>query len=186
MKRVPWLTLAAGGAATASRLFPAGADKLVYDRAAVLTGEGWRLATAPLVHFSAEHLMWNFAVLGTAGWIAEGGARWRYAAVFALSSFLPCLYYLLLFPECARCGGLSGVATGVLVWFALEEVRRGGSSRLPGIVLVLLVTGKIATETMLNRPLFAELESVVPAIDAHWIGAAAGAVVSASSGRRSL
>lgn len=181
MKRVPWLTLAAGGAATASFLFPAGADKLIYDRAAVLSGEGWRLATAPLVHFSADHLIWNLAVLATAGWMAEGGARWRYAAVLALSSFLPCLYYLLLAPECARFGGLSGVATAVLVWFALEEVRRGDSRRLFGSVLLLLVGGKIATETVATRPLFATFGSVIPAVSAHWIGTAVGAVVSAAS-----
>lgn len=177
---VPWLTLTV--VATAAAVFCAGglSDLLVYDRQLVISGEWWRPATAFLVHFSADHLQWNLAVLAAAGMLAERRGRRRFALVLALSAVLPGFYYLTFDPACGRFGGLSGIVTGIVVWLGMTEVRGGKPGQsLAGLALLVVVVGKIVLEGRLAHPLFAELDSaVVVATPAHWIGLVAGATLS--------
>src|SRR4030042_2875384 len=93
-------------------IFPRLSSLLVYNRQAILSGELWRLLTAPLVHFSASHIFWDILVFGIAGF-AINASRFRYFwLVCSFAAFIPSIIFLLAFPNLEYFGGLSGLATG--------------------------------------------------------------------------
>ncbi len=142
----PWASLAGLALAALTALWPAAAGALIYDRAAILGGEVWRVATGHFVHFGASHLAWDVLVTLLAGaWVeslAPRRARWYWAtAPLAIGAVL-----LVGDPELARFGGLSGVATGLVVLLATELGRRPGRDRAFASLFSLLVFAKLATE----------------------------------------
>ena len=152
-------------------------DALALDRAATRHGEWWRLWTGHWVHFSASHLCWNLLVVAAAGsWLESlrPGRPWRFAVVAAplISGAL-----LALEPAMQIYGGLSGLATGLVVLLALEQLSRddAGTSWWRG--LLLLVAGKIAFEAGHDTALFSRFadHALRPSAWAHAVGAATGA-----------
>ncbi|RMD80979.1 MAG: rhomboid family intramembrane serine protease, partial [Candidatus Dadabacteria bacterium] len=53
---------------------------LVFERAAVIGGQWWRLLTAHLVHADFAHLGWDVAALAVAGAMVERCSRTQLAA----------------------------------------------------------------------------------------------------------
>lgn len=148
---------------------------LVYDRAAVLRGETWRLFTAPLVHFSFSHLFWDLLVFAAAGGVIERAAYRGFRRVCALAALLPGPLLLLSFPELARYGGLSGLATAAVVFLCLGKIREGRGGSGIWATLLLLVGLKIAVEFVTAVPVFASaaIPGFIPLPSVHLIGAAA-------------
>jgi rhomboid family GlyGly-CTERM serine protease len=159
----PWATALITAAAVAMYLWPAGLGLLVFERDEVLRGEAWRLMTCHLVHFSPSHLMWNLAVLGPVGFWCErlrpAQTRWFYGAAAVMIA----LTLLTLQHGLERYGGLSGIATGLVVLLALIH---GAASRAPSNradradrwiwrLLLAAVAVKIGIEASQPSPLFA-------------------------------
>ena len=82
--------------------FPRFSDLLVYDRQAILSGELWRLLTAPLVHFSASHLFWDVVVFSLAGFAINAANFRSLWLVCCIASVLPGILFLLTLPELGR------------------------------------------------------------------------------------
>ena len=59
----------------------------VYNRQAVLTGEIWRLITAPFVHFSHSHIVWDVLIFVIAGRRYTGGRLDRFEISVAKFDF---------------------------------------------------------------------------------------------------
>ncbi len=174
-RRLPWVTAALGLASAAVFLLPGAGDVFVFDRAAILEGQVWRLWTGHAVHFTAAHLLWNLVVVLAAGsWLerlAPRPARWFYA-------FAPPLIAgaLLAFDSAlARYGGLSGVGAGLLVLLALTQMSSAGERRALWIAVLVLTALKIALETWTATPLLAAGVRSVPL--AHVAGAVGGVAV---------
>src|SRR6185503_7072600 len=103
------------------------AQVLRYERAAVLSGEAWRLLTGHLVHADLSHLLWN--VLGLvlvfvlfAGEYSPG----EWIAVMLASTAAIDLGFLAFEPQIEWYVGLSGVlhgfmTAGLVAWL---RVRR--------------------------------------------------------------
>ncbi len=109
MKSVRPVLLLAVVPAILLQLAPATHSALLYDRAAILRGEWWRLWTGHWVHFTASHLIWNLLVLAGAGWWLERvrpGSLLRYLAVAAPVLGLS---FLAGAPDMSTYGGLSGL-----------------------------------------------------------------------------
>jgi rhomboid family GlyGly-CTERM serine protease len=147
-----------------------------YDRTDIGGGEFWRLWTGHVTHFGWSHLAWNLAVFVPAGiWLERKrpiAARWFLAiAPVAISGAL-----WMTDAALERYAGLSGVATGLLVFLALlERGEPKGGARFWNLALIL-VAAKIALELATQNSLFVhfghpEIRSV-PA--AHVAGAAIG------------
>lgn len=175
---LPVVTMILAAGSVALFLAPAAADLLVYERERVLAGEGWRLVTGPFVHFSTTHLAYNVAVLIVAGAWLECRCRAAYLGLIALTTLAGSLYALLLMPDMARFGGLSGVVSALVVALALHGIRdRVG--RPAWIALLLLFTAKVAYEFVSGETAFATADaglfSVVPEV--HLLGAASALVV---------
>jgi rhomboid family GlyGly-CTERM serine protease len=138
--------------------------------------EPWRAFTAAFVHWSDRHLLANLfaaAVVGAYGWAAQlprcQATAWFIA--WPLSHFM-----LLVRPELAHYGGLSGMLHGgvaiTCLWLLL---RAHGGRRVVGGLVTLGLVIKLASETpwgpALQHP---EEWDIAVAPLAHTTGALAG------------
>lgn len=178
LMRAPLLTALTIGAALAVYRMPWLSGLLVYDRQAVLQGQWWRLATAPLVHFSASHLFWDALVFGVAGALAEVMEGRRFRLLCGIAAIAPGLLFLPAAPELVRYGGLSGLATAAAVYLCLCRTRDAAQGRLLWLLLLAIMAVKIIWEARLGAPLFAAAGDtpfrVLPAVHVlGYLGAAA-------------
>lgn len=141
--------------ALAVHFLPAWRDDVFYLRDAIFAGDVWRLWSGHLVHFSTSHLIWNLAILVPAGaWLERIDPK-AARVFYLLSPPLIGLLMLMFDPSLLRYGGLSGLATGVLVLLAvLQLVRR--DPREPvwfWLGVLALVAGKLILEQVSGAPL---------------------------------
>jgi len=186
-KRVPRLTFVLSALAVMATVWPTLGELLVYDRGAVVGGDVWRLATAPLVHFSLSHLFWDLVVFGAMGWCIEGSGERRFGVLCIVTSLLTGLYVLSSVPELERYGGLSGPATAAVVYFGVRGLRSASGARWPWVGLVGMIAAKSVAESI-SGPLFVTLPSgsFTVLAEAHLIGAGCGMILAfCGSGRTS-
>jgi rhomboid protease GluP len=104
-------TLRGADTGTRSSLLRLGA----IDSARVSDGEYWRLLSAIFLHFDADHLLSNLAVLAIVGPpLAHQIGAWRFLLVFLVSGVGGNVASQLIMPMVALKGGASGAITGVL------------------------------------------------------------------------
>lgn len=148
--RVPLLVFALPAVLVA---FAHGAhDSLVLGRDALLHGEIWRLWTGHWVHFSASHLGWNLLVLLAAGtWLEylRPGLLLRHALA---APPLIGLAVLSCEPALGSYGGLSGLATGVVVLLALHQWHSPGAERWVWMSVLILVAIKCVADLLQLSP----------------------------------
>jgi rhomboid family GlyGly-CTERM serine protease len=175
-----WATLAIVIAAGVAFFWPRLADLLLYTRADIFAGQVWRMWTGHLVHFNANHLLWDLAVFLPAGvWLERTTpslARWFYAlAPLAISALL-----LTLEPTLSYYAGLSGLATGVLVLLALVQLRRDTAGpRWSWAGVLLLVAAKVVVELRAHAPLVVRFDPGVRTVPLAHIGGIACALIAA-------
>lgn len=155
----------------------------VYDRAAILRGEAWRIVTGHWVHFSAPHAAWNLLVLLVAGTWLE---RVRPGALLRCTLFAaPVIGFGLLgcAPTMAFFGGLSGLAVGVVVLLALTQLSEAPAARVAWIAALALVAAKILWESTGGAALFSDFgaAAIRPSGAAHAWGAATAVACSVAS-----
>jgi rhomboid family GlyGly-CTERM serine protease len=106
------------------QLFPDWRDTLLYDRAAISSGDWWRVWTGHLVHFGWPHLVVDTGLLLIVGWIAEKDhPRFMRIALLLMPAFISGSMFWLE-PGMARYGGLSAFNLGVLLYLAAQGWRR--------------------------------------------------------------
>lgn len=151
--RRAWLALAASLALLAllGRLAPAA----VIDWQPGLAGrEPWRAWSSAGLHYSRLHLLANLAgLLGVALLGSAARLPLRSALAWGLAWPLASIG-LLLRPDLAHAGGLSGVLhAGVAVAAVHLALARGGAERLIGIALAIGLAVKVLAETPWGPPL---------------------------------
>jgi rhomboid family GlyGly-CTERM serine protease len=173
-----WLTVATAGLAGALLAWWLPAVTLDWQPALART-EPWRALTAAWVHWSPQHLAANAAgaaVVAALGWVARLPAR---AALAWLLAWPLTQIGLLLQPELAHYGGLSGVLHAGVAVAAVFLLRSGGSrrQRWVGAGLALGLLTKLLLEAPWGPALrpSAEMNMAVAPL-AHASGALAGAV----------
>ncbi len=143
---------------------------------ALAATEPWRWWTAAFVHWSAEHLAANLAALAL---VAILGAVSTVPLVisFAWLGSWPLLHLgLLVQPELAHYGGLSGlVHSGVAVVAVFVAVTEGGARRAIGLAMLVGLATKITLEAPWAATLPFNVSADVPVAPmAHLSGAVAG------------
>ena len=178
--RLAWcavaLLLAAG--ALAGRAVP---REWIDWQPALAFAEPWRAFSAVGVHYSAQHLAANLAgtaLAGLFGVVARMPPRlaWAWLAAWPLTQF-----GLLLRPELAHYGGLSGVLhAGVAVVVVFLLVAGTRAQRAVGAVVLIGLVAKLLSEApwgeALRHPAGWDI-AIAPL--AHTTGAIAGAVCGA-------
>ena len=177
--RCPSITLSIVSFTLIVFLWPQLSDALVYDRQAILKGEIWRLVTAPFVHFSWPHLFWNLLVLAAAGWKIEDEGFRRYGVVCCFAAAIPGFIFLFTSPEIYRYGGLSGLATGAVVYLCLHAKKEMDGNRTIWLAILVFVGLKIVFEAITGNTVFVASTGtgfrVLPAV--HLMGYAAALAV---------
>jgi rhomboid family GlyGly-CTERM serine protease len=188
-RRVPVMTLIVVGAALAIFIFPGIDSWLVYDRSAILKGQLWRLITGQWVHFSTSHLVYDTLAFGIAGWMIESSDCSHFGWLCGISPVAIGIGLLAFEPQLVICSGLSGMATGAVVFLALWGLGERGIWRWVCLLVLTAIIGKIAIETLTGHFIFLKLEdpsiALVPA--SHIIGGLTALVVYAwSKAQKSL
>ena len=137
MRRVP-VTLTIGALALFAAAAPSAAEILQYDRARILSGELWRLATCHVTHWSAEHLQWDLLMFVVLGVICELRNSKRMRLCVAVGAAAVSATVLVFFPAVEQYRGLSGVDTAL---FTLLAIRLIADARRDGNHLQLAATG---------------------------------------------
>jgi rhomboid family GlyGly-CTERM serine protease len=154
------LTLSIAGLALIAYNVPQFSELLLYNRKSIVSGELWRLLTAPLVHFSADHLFWNMVIFGAAG-LAIAAAGFRcFWLVCSIATLVPGLLFLIAFPELERYGGLSGLATGAAAYFCLCRAGKSKKDRMIWVAILIIMGAKILVEAIMDAPLFAHADKI--------------------------
>ena len=140
--------------------FPGLSGLFIYDRQAILSGELWRLFTAPFVHFSGSHIFWNVLVFSVAGFAVSAAKFPCFWIVCGLSISLPGHVFLLTMPDMACYGGFSGPATGAAAYFCLCSLFRTGREKGIWALILFIMIIKIFIESALGESIFAQAEEV--------------------------
>ena len=173
--RLPLATLALAAITIAVALVPALQHVLVLDRDAVAAGELWRIATGSLVHFSTSHLLFDLAVVIVAGALLERRG-WPLAPIVVASAMAIGAAVMLLAPELARYGGLSGIACTLAALQALDCLTLRGTPRIAGGAVLVFTAFKLGWELWSGSFVFVGDAGIAfrPVPLAHVVGAAAG------------
>ncbi|SDD24342.1 rhomboid family GlyGly-CTERM serine protease [Cupriavidus sp. YR651] len=119
----------------------------LYLRDAVYVDhQWWRVVTAMWVHLDWRH--WLADVAAAAGLLLLAGRATRVREMLAvlLVSGLAVQIALLRIPSIGWYGGLSGALHGLALWAGLRLLQAPGWSRGIGVVMCLVVLGKIWIE----------------------------------------
>jgi len=149
------MTLAMTLISAAALLFDAVSSWLIYDRGLIFNGQLWRLWSGHVVHFGLSHFTWNLAVFLPSGIWLERLWPALTRCFYALSPLIISAALLLLDPTLTRYAGLSGIATGMLVFLAcLQLGRRKEEPAWFWISVLALVGIKIGVELFTGAPVF--------------------------------
>ncbi len=144
-RRVPWMFLAAAGAALVIQLNPAWRAILRYDRTALAGGEIWRGWTGHIVHFGWPHFLADTGLWLILGWLLEARHPvFSRVALVGLPAFVSAVLYWFD-PGMQRYGGLSAVNLGLLLFLALQGWQRNWADWFWPAVLLIYV-GEVVFE----------------------------------------
>lgn len=175
-RQAPVATIGLALAAIVVALVPTLQRWLVLDRAAVGTGQLWRVATGSLVHFSASHLVLDLLAVGIPGAMLESRGR-HIGGAIVLASVAVGVAVLALDPALALYGGLSGVAYALVVLAALDGATSKGIERAAALAVLALTVAKLWWEMRSGSFLLVHgaAGSFVPVPVSHLAGSVAGA-----------
>lgn len=171
-ERLPWLTvLAVMMTAGLWLLFGPAPPDLVFDRAAIARGEGWRWFTGHLVHSDAGHALWDIAALAVIGLVLEPQGRLRMIMAVLTGMLAVDLGLVWLLPGLDRYCGLSGMLN-TLFLVALAGLWQ--QRRHPLIPLVALgLAAKLGMENLAGQSLL--VHTLWPSVPlAHLAGVLGG------------
>ena len=123
--------------------------QLLYDRAALIHHELWRLLTCHWVHLSWDHLLWSAMTFLGLGSLCELMDKKTYYATVALSALLIPAGIWWGMPDLMVYGGLSGLYCAVYALLMVSLINREIRSlgRLWVACFSLLMVGLLAKIT---------------------------------------
>ena len=180
-KRLGGASLILAVAAGVVFVIPGAAEWLEYDRAALASGQMWRLVTCHWTHWSLDHLLWDVVAFVVLGVLCERSspAAWLRCLMLAVVA-IPAAVWLML-PQIEHYRGLSGVDSAFFLLLAAGMMSRQAAERrwIPLVAIVVLSAGfiaKIAYEALTGNAVFSDnLAAGFVAVPlAHLAGASAG------------
>ena len=164
--------------------------QLLYDRAALIHHELWRLLTCHWVHLSWDHLLWSAMTFLGLGSLCELMDKKTYYATVALSALLIPAGIWWGMPDLMVYGGLSGLDCAVYALLMVSLIKREIRSRgrLWVACFSLLMVGllaKITYETFTGLTIFVgnNHSGMVPVPLAHLIGGVVGTGIGLVKGK---
>jgi rhomboid family GlyGly-CTERM serine protease len=119
---------------------------LIFDRAALIQGEIWRLLSSHFVHFTPVQLAYNLLVFGIAGSIVERKSRLDFGILCIAMALVISTTLFILRPAMIYYGGLSGLACGFIFYCALLGFTESGPWKVISKLIIILLPIKIFFE----------------------------------------
>jgi rhomboid family GlyGly-CTERM serine protease len=121
---LPWRTLFLGaGAIAAYLILGAAPEAWVFDRAAIVQGEWWRLITGHWVHSDLVHASWDIAALLLLGTLFEARLQWRLPLALLVATVGVDAWLWWGDPALQYYCGLSGILNSLLIVGLLQLWR---------------------------------------------------------------
>jgi rhomboid family GlyGly-CTERM serine protease len=187
LNRSLWWVAVAALLALPALVTGVGASRAIDWQPSLATSEAWRWWSAAWVHYSRMHLVLNLAgavLVAVLGIAAPVGRR---AALAWLLAWPLTHLGLLLKPELAHYGGLSGVLHAGVAVIAVELLCTGqpGRARWMGLVIAAALIAKVLSESPWGPPLRHPPQwDIAVAPLAHATGLVAGALCALIMQRR--
>ncbi|MDA1166107.1 MAG: rhombosortase [Planctomycetota bacterium] len=159
---------------------------LTIDFRSITPSDLHRVFTCHLLHWSANHLLWDLGMFTTLGAIAEVNMPRRYRLTLLVSALLIPIGVIQHHPELQTYRGLSGIDTALFGLIVVDLLGRRLVERAwkAASWLSLLLIGlfaKMLTETHAGTNIFVSDLSFVPVPIAHLIGAVIGLIIGSAS-----
>jgi len=190
-ENLPGVSLALAAVACFLMAFPALADWLQYDRAAVAAGQLWRIVTCHLTHWSPDHLFWDVVALLLLGCVVERDGYRRLLTCIGLSALSIPLAVHIGMPELSTYRGLSGIDSAVFMLLAVTLIvdawRQGDRGwTLLCTALIVGFVAKTGFEFLTGTTLFVDAAAadMQPVPLAHVVGAGIGTLCAVPWKRR--
>ncbi|TWT95691.1 rhombosortase [Neorhodopirellula pilleata] len=178
LHRVP-LTLFLSMIALAAFISPSLTSTLQLDFASVASGQWWRLITGHLTHYGGDHLFWDLLMFAVLGAVCEH----QHPRLFGVSVIVMSLgISATVLATCSHVSayrGLSGIDTGLCVWFIVDQIRQSRASRdrlfaILWIAAGTILIGKLVFECATGEILFVDANGFQPLVQSHLAGATFG------------
>jgi rhomboid family GlyGly-CTERM serine protease len=145
--RLPWTFLIVAVVALLLQLMPGVREIFVYDRAALSSGDWWRIWTGHLIHFGWPHWIADVGLWLILGFVLAGRHLvFSHLAVALMPAFISAVIFCAE-PDMLRYGGLSAINLGLLLYLALQGWRRQWTDWFWPAVLLIYV-GEIIFELL--------------------------------------
>lgn len=150
--------------------------ELRYDKAAVTSGQYWRLISGHFVHLGWQHMLLNLAGLSLVILLFSREYRaGQWLILIAVCIAAISAGFVVFRPDLVWYVGLSGVLHGLFLAGAIRWISRGEPE---GYVLAIFLAGKLVFEQVNGAlPLSVASAGGAVIVDAHLYGAVAGSVV---------
>lgn len=156
---------------------------LQLDFNSVADGQWWRIWTGHLTHYDGNHLFWDLLMFV----MLAGACEHRHPRYFA-----PAIAVMIAVISASIAGlcdqvsiyrGLSGIDTGLFVWFVADQCRdcwrvRDRVSATLWLSLTMGLIGKLLYEITTGEILFVEATGFTPLVESHLAGATIGLICS--------
>ncbi len=158
---------------------PSLSQAMELDFMAVAAGQWWRMWTGHLTHYDGQHLFWDLLMFVVLGAACERNHRRGFAPAVISVVFVMSVAISLLCPEIVVYRGLSGLDTGLFVWFIGDQCRRCWREDDRFVAMMWLVpcvglTAKLLFEATSGQTLFVNASNFTPLVETHLAGAALG------------
>ena len=184
--RVPCVSLLLSAVAVVLYFLPDVVGDVQYDRAALATGQLWRVVTCHLTHWSLDHLVWDVGALIVLGTLCEVAHRRAFTCCVAVSAvWIPLALWICL-PDVSTYRGLSGIDAAAFVLLAVTILGESLAVRqlrwaAACTIVLLAFTGKVCYECVTDATLFVDSAAagMTPIPLAHVVGGCVGAILGA-------
>jgi rhomboid family GlyGly-CTERM serine protease len=184
-RRMGGASLLLTAAALVTWLLPASVmNAMQYERAAIASGEVWRLVTCHWTHWTTQHFGWDAITFLFIGVACERRSRGQMLVTLLIAAVLIPLGVMLLQPGLRTYRGLSGLDSALFALLAAQMLfdsireRRWIGVAAAGALAVGFVA-KTCIEQVGGNAVFVDTSNAVfvPVPLAHLIGAIAGTAV---------
>ena len=154
---------------------------LQLDFKAVADGQWWRIWTGHLTHYDGNHLFWDLIMFVVLAGACEHRHRRRFALALTVMVAVISASIGYFCDQVSVYRGLSGIDTGLFVWFVADQCHdcwrsRDRVSALLWLSLSMGLIGKLLYEVTTGQILFVDASGFTPLVESHLAGAAIGLV----------
>ncbi|WP_182869202.1 rhombosortase [Rhodopirellula sp. JC639] len=176
------VTLVVSAIAILASVVPGLAAALQLDFASVAEGQWWRFLSGHLTHYDSQHLFWDVLMFVVLGAVCERQHPKLFGVALLVMALGISAAVALMCKDVSGYRGLSGIDTGLFVWFIGDQFRHSLAGRDRMFVafwtaMATLLVGKLLYESVTGEVLFVDADGFKPLIESHLAGAVFGGLL---------